>query len=286
MVTPSNHPGHWQHFILRNDNRGLTTEQMRQKYLKEQLLFENYISFVQQQQLLMSNAASGGGPLPSPTPSPSSGDLTLVFSSFNTIDLFLPDGVDSLNDWNTQLVATGNPYTSISVDAETYTIYLSGGSNIVLKDNAFNGILEDPNGLGEDLLQIQDNGTIVGVGNYTFYYCQNLTTVELLGATTISDYVFANCTKLQYTYLPNVTSVGIQGFIYAFNTATSPITLYLPLCTSLGAAALNGPIAINLPNTITATFPIVMETNGTGGGVNDEIQQLIAYSSGAIIVYV
>ena len=64
MVTPSNHPGHWQHFILRNDNRGLTTEQMRQKYLKEQLLFENYISFVQQQQLLMSNAASGGGPLP------------------------------------------------------------------------------------------------------------------------------------------------------------------------------------------------------------------------------
>ena len=286
MVTPSNHPGHWQHFILRNDNRGLTTEQMRQKYLKEQLLFENYISFVQQQQLLMSNAASGGGPLPSPTPSPSSGDLTLVFSSFNTIDLFLPDGVDSLNDWNTQLVATGNPYTSISVDAETYTIYLSGGSNIVLKDNAFNGNLENPYGFGYDLLQIQDAGTITEVGNYAFYYCQNLTTVELLGATTISDYVFANCTKLQYTYLPNVTSVGIQGFIYAFNTATSPITLYLPLCTSLGAAALNGPIAINLPNTITATVPIVMETNGTGGGVNDEIQQLIAYSSGAIIVYV
>jgi len=286
MIIPIDHPGHWQHFVLRNDNKGLTNEQIHQKYLKEQLLFENYISFVQQQQLLMSNAASGGGPLPSSTLSPGSGDLTLVFSSFSTIDLFLPDGVDSLNDWNTQLVATGNPYTSINVDAETYTIYLSGGSNIVLKDNAFNGILENPYGFGYDLLQIQDNGTITEVGDYSFYYCQNLTLVELLGVTVVGDYAFHSCTKLQYTYLPNVTSVGIQGFIYAFNTATSPITLYLPLCTSLGVGALNGPIAINLPNTITATFPIVMETNGTGGGVNDEIQQLIAYSSGAIIVYV
>jgi hypothetical protein len=286
MIIPSNHPGHWQHFILRNDNRGLTTEQMRQKYLKEQLLYENYISFQMQQQWMMSNASAGGGSSPSSTPSPGSGDLTLVFSSFDTIDLFLPDGVDSLNDWNTQLVATGNPYTSISVDEPSYTIYLSGGSNIVLKDNAFNGILENPYGFGYDLLQIQDNGTITEVGDYSFYYCQNLTLVELLGATVVGDYAFANCTKLQYTYLPNVTSVGIQGFIYAFNLATSPLTLYLPLCTSLGAAALNGPIEIDLPNTITATFPIVMETNGTGGGVNDEIQQLIAYSSGAIIVYV
>jgi hypothetical protein len=285
MIIPINHPGHWQHFVLRNDNKGLTNEQIHQKYLKEQLLFENYISFVQQQQLLMSNAASGGGGN-SNNDSGSSGDLTLVFSSFSTIDLFLPDGVDSLNDWNTQLVATGNPYTSISVDEPNFTIYLSGGSNIVLKDNAFNGILENPYGFGYDLLQIQDAGTIAEVGNYAFYYCQNLTLVELLGATTIGDYAFANCTKLQYTYLPNVTSVGIQGFIYAFNLATSPLTLYLPLCTSLGAGALNGPIEINLPNTITATFPIVMQTNGTGGGVNDEIQQLIAYSSGATIVYV
>jgi hypothetical protein len=285
MIIPTNHPGHWKHFVLRNDNKGLTTEQMRQKYLKEQVFFEHYINFVQQQQLVMSNAASGGGGN-SNNDSGSSGDLTLVFSDFATVDLFLTNGVENLADWNDRLVLTGNPYTSISVNEATYTIYLSGGSNIVLKDNAFNGILENPYGLGEDLLQIQDTGTIVGVGNYTFYYCQNLTTVELLGATIIGDYAFQNCTKLQYTYLPNVTSVGIQGFIYAFNLATSPLTLYLPLCTSLGAGALNGPIEINLPNVITATFPIVMQTNGTGGGVNDEIQQLTAYSSGATIVYV
>ena len=216
----------------------------------------------------------------------SSQDLTLVFSDFATVDLFLTNGVENLADWNDRLVLTGNPYTSISVDEATYTIYLGGGSNVVLKDNAFNGVLENPYGLGEDLLQIQDNGTIVGVGDYTFYYCQNLTLAELLGATTIGDYAFQNCTKLQYVYLPNVTSIGVQGFIYAFNLATLPITLYLPLCTFLGAAAFNGPIDIDTPNGLIATFPIVMQTNGSGGGVNDEIQQITAYSDGAVINYV
>ena len=283
MIIPTN-PGHWQHFVLRNDNRSLTIEQMRQKYIKEQFLFEEFMARQQHHQLMMSNTAGSGGPLPS-SPS-SSGDLTLGFSDFATVDLFLTNGVENLADWNDRLVLTGNPYTSISVDEATYTIYLGGGSNVVLKDNAFNGVLENPYGLGEDLLQIQDNGSIVGVGNQTFYYCQNLTLVELLEATTIGDNAFQNCTKLQYTYLPNVTAVGAQGFIYAFNTATLPITLYLPLCTSLGAGAFNGPIDIDTPNGLIATFPIVMQTNGTGGGVNDEIQQIIAYSDGAVINYV
>jgi hypothetical protein len=245
------------------------------------------MGFLNQQQLMRANASSGGGPFPTSEPQPpASGDLTLVFSSFATVDLFLPNGVDSLSDWNTQLVASGNPFTSINVDEINYTVYLGGGSNIVLKDHAFSGILENPYGFGYDLLQVQDNGTIIEVGAYTFNNALNLTIVELLGAITIGDYAFYGCTKLQYTYLPNVISVGIQGFINAFNTATSPITLYLPLCTSLGVGALNGPIVISLPDTITATFPIVMQTNGTGGGVNDEIQQLTAYSNGAIIVYV
>jgi len=45
--------------------------EVRDKYLQEKLLFENYMSFVMQQQMIMSQASSGGGPLPSPT---SSGD--------------------------------------------------------------------------------------------------------------------------------------------------------------------------------------------------------------------
>ena len=272
----------WQEYATLPDIRILPlNEQVRQYNIYINEILQSRLTYLQNQSVNPSSLGGGG------TPSiQASQDLTLVFSDFATVDLFLTNGVENLADWNTRLVQTGNPYTSISVDEATYTIYLGGGSNVVLKDNAFNGVLENPYGLGEDLLQIQDNGTIVGVGDYTFYYCQNLTLAELLGATTIGDYAFQNCTRLQYVYLPNVTSIGVQGFIYAFNLATLPITLYLPLCTFLGAAAFNGPINIDTPNGLIATFPIVMQTNGSGGGVNDEIQQITAYSDGAVINYV
>lgn len=250
-----------------------------EQMMTEQLMLEQLNT---QNEYTLANAVGGGGIVEQQA----SQDLTITFSDFATVDLFLTNGVDNLADWNDRLVLTGNPYTSISVDEATYTIYLGGGSNVVLKDNAFNGILENPTGLGEDLLSIQDNGTIIEVGAQTFYYCQKLTLVELLGATTIGGFAFQNCIDLQYVYLPNVTSVGESGFIYAFNDATLPITLYLPLCTFLGAAAFNGPINIDTPNGLIATFPIVMQTNGSGGGVNDEIQQIIAYSDGAVINYV
>lgn len=250
-----------------------------EQMMTEQLMLEQLNA---QNEYTLANAVGGGGIVEQQA----SQDLTITFSDFATVDLFLTNGVENLADWNDRLVLTGNPYTSISVDEATYTIYLSGGSNVVLKDNAFNGILENPTGLGEDLLSIQDNGTIIEVGAQTFYYCQKLTLVELLGATTIGGFAFQNCIDLQYVYLPNVTSVGESGFIYAFNDATLPITLYLPLCTFLGAAAFNGPINIDTPNGLIATFPIVMQTNGSGGGVNDEIQQIIAYSDGAVINYV
>ena len=250
-----------------------------EQLMTEQLILEQLNT---QNEYTLANAVGGGRIVEQQ----SSGDLTITFLDFATVDLFLTNGVENLNDWNDRLVLTGNPYTSISVDEATYTIYLGGGSNVVLKDNAFNGYLENPTGLGLDLLQIQDNGTITEVGLQSFIACYNLNTVELLGATTIGDYAFANCTGLQYVYLPNVTSIGVQGFIYAFNLATLPITLYLPLCTFLGAAAFNGPINIDTPNGLIATFPIVMQTNGSGGGVNDEIQQITAYSDGAVINYV
>jgi len=273
----------WQEYATLPDIRLLPlNEQVRQYNIYINEILQSRLTYMQNQNV--NSTSLGGGDNPS-IPA-SSGDLTITFSDFATVDLFLTNGVENLADWNDRLVQTGNPYTSISVNETTYTIYLGGGSNVVLKDNAFNGILENPHGLGEDLLSIQDNGTIIEVGDYTFYSCQKLTLVELLGATTIGDSAFQNCTALQYVYLPNVTSVGASGFIYAFNSATLPITLYLPLCTFLGAAAFNGPINIDTPNGLIATFPIVMQTNGSGGGVNDEIQQIIAYSDGAVINYV
>lgn len=55
------HPGQWQQFMTRSDNRGLSIMEMKQKYLKEQLMFEQSMSFqIQQQAKLAQQAASGG----------------------------------------------------------------------------------------------------------------------------------------------------------------------------------------------------------------------------------
>jgi hypothetical protein len=207
---------------------------------------------------------AGGGETPSVQ---ASQDLTITFSDFATVDLFLTNGVENLADWNDRLVQTGNPYTSISVDEATYTVYLSGGSNVVLKDNVFNGDIEGGNGLGDDLLSIQDNGTIIEVGNISFGNADNLTIVELPEVTTIGTYAFYNGTKLQYVNLPNVTSVGNFAFFGAFNTADSPMTLYLPLCVSFGATSFTGESGgifygtteVDLPKVMNATFSTTVE---------------------------
>ncbi len=56
-----NHPGSRQHYVNRPDNKGLNIMEIKSKYLQEQLLFEQYMSFQMQQQMLLSQNASGGG---------------------------------------------------------------------------------------------------------------------------------------------------------------------------------------------------------------------------------
>jgi len=55
-----NHPVPWQHYINLPDNKGHSIMEIKSKYLKEQLLFEQYMSFQRQQQLLRSQNTSGG----------------------------------------------------------------------------------------------------------------------------------------------------------------------------------------------------------------------------------
>jgi hypothetical protein len=61
-----NHPGPWQSYLNRPNNVGKPIMEVRDRYLQEQLLFENYMSFIHQQQMMMANASSGGGPKPTP----------------------------------------------------------------------------------------------------------------------------------------------------------------------------------------------------------------------------
>jgi hypothetical protein len=58
----TNDPGPWQYYINRLDNVGLSIMEIKDKYMRERLLFEQNLNFIQQQQMIMSNSSSGGGP--------------------------------------------------------------------------------------------------------------------------------------------------------------------------------------------------------------------------------
>jgi hypothetical protein len=57
----TNDPGPWQYYVNRPDNVGLPIMEIKDKYMREQLLFEQNLNFIQQQQMIMSNSSSGGG---------------------------------------------------------------------------------------------------------------------------------------------------------------------------------------------------------------------------------
>jgi len=67
-----NNPGNWQDFTKRKDNVGVPIMEVRNRYLKEQLAYDNFVSFVVSQQRIINQSSQGGGPsqeVVSPLPS-------------------------------------------------------------------------------------------------------------------------------------------------------------------------------------------------------------------------
>ena len=62
MWKPIHGPGPWLIFQGRKDNVGVPLMEVRKKYMQEQLLFENYVSNIQQLNALSPNISTGGGP--------------------------------------------------------------------------------------------------------------------------------------------------------------------------------------------------------------------------------
>ena len=54
-------PGEWLHFIERKENQGLSLIEIKEKYRDEKILFENYITNFQQQNLIISQNSAAGG---------------------------------------------------------------------------------------------------------------------------------------------------------------------------------------------------------------------------------
>ena len=56
-----NPPGPWQYYVNRADNKGLSLMEIKNKYMKEQLLFEQHMNFQMQQQMVFQQQSAGGG---------------------------------------------------------------------------------------------------------------------------------------------------------------------------------------------------------------------------------
>ena len=75
-----NHPGPWQQYHLRFDNKGLSTMELKSKYINEQYLFEAQMAEIQYQRNLYMNGSSGGPQFTTTAP-PSTSAFSNAFSN-------------------------------------------------------------------------------------------------------------------------------------------------------------------------------------------------------------
>ena len=88
-----------------------------------------------------------------------------------------------------------------------------------------------------------DNSSIKSVGNFAFYGCYNLSSVNISKCTTIGNNAFAYCSKLTTANFPVCTSIGNNAF-YSCSKLTSLTLGSTTVCTlSNSTAFYNTPMS-------------------------------------------
>jgi len=213
-----NHPGTWQQFQFRPDNKGLNVMEMKSKYLHEQYLFENELFNLQQQQNMFMNGG-GGGPTPSSEPSYTT-ELRLTFND-NLAAVQAEFGVNPslLSTWNAKFPSAN--FETISINESN-----PGNPEIILKGNTENnGRVADRAFANKatigSIVDVNANCIINTAGTESFSQ-SGLVTVNLGAITAIDSTAFFQCTSLSTVLMPNLTSIGagVEGSS-AFYSCTS-----------------------------------------------------------------
>jgi hypothetical protein len=275
------HPGTWQQFQFRPDNKGLNVMEMKSKYLHEQYLFEaqmNTLNQIHQQNTFMNGV--GGG-----TTSPSyatelrlsfNNDLQTIESDFgfdprdvsSWNNKFVNGGFETLTIDNSNLSAPiitlkGND-TNIGIDGDVFQEKITLLSLIDLHDNCINEIganCFENNSIIQNV--ILNNVTIIGVA--AFGGCTSLTSVGFSSLITIpnandtSTGVFNNCAldggEDLGTMFPALVTIGNFAF---FRTNIPTITS--STITTIGFRAFDQSALTSINLTSPVTFG-----NVTGG---------------------
>ncbi|MBD5584680.1 MAG: leucine-rich repeat domain-containing protein, partial [Clostridia bacterium] len=106
------------------------------------------------------------------------------------------------------------------------------------------GIMLSANADGRKKLTSVTLGTSVSeIGEYAFYNCVNLASVDLGGVTTVKDYAFYGCTSLAVTGLENVEAIG--NYAFADCSAITSLDLNSAKIIGEGAFLVTGSKAYN-----------------------------------------
>jgi len=179
-----NHPGTWQQFQFRPDNKGLNVMEMKSKYLHEQYLFENELFNLQQQQNMFMNGGGGG---PTSTSPSYTTELRLSFNNdLQTIEDDFGFDPRDVSNWNNKFVNGG---------FETLTI--------------------DDSNLSAPIITLKGNDTNIGIDGDVFQSKTTLLSFEDLHDNCINE-IGANCFEnnsvIQNVILNNVTIIGVAAF--------------------------------------------------------------------------
>lgn len=225
-----NDPGPWQSFILRGDNVGKPINEVTQKYLHEQLQFDNFISI--QQQLHLQQFQNKGSQLTStPTP-PILGDF--LINTENVVE------GTTTNDNQFQLPLTNNGVINFTIDwgdgttntitswnqAETLHTYTTPGEYyITITSGIIRGWRFNNGGDAVKLIEIY-NWSVWDINTTgTFYGCSNLISsaisVPTISTTDLTE-TFRGCTNFNGPVnnwdISNVTSLfRMFQFCASFN---------------------------------------------------------------------
>lgn len=158
--------------------------------------------------------------------------LRLTFDNIENASALVGDAT-SVSDWNTffDLPAYGNPFTSVTIDGNT--VILIGGSNIETKNSLFSDY--------EHLLEVEDNGSIVTLGDQTFGGPSEISELQRASLTGVTKTKYENgygafggCHNLVYINLPNLVDMEGCEFYGCSSLTNAGLILPFDQITSLG----------------------------------------------------
>ena len=247
------HPGTWQQFQFRPDNKGLNIMEMKSKYLHEQYLFEAQMLNLQQmqQQNPFMNGVGGGAPSsePEPTPPPPTYAAEAQFYFGGTEaevgeelgwDPKIPSSWRD-NVFNGSISIGDLEITGDGVSVFIVTLRSNDEYTATLAQDAFGDIARLTR-----VIDVNDN-FIFEVGPRCFLNCTGLTDVQLNAVTIVDDRSFGDCSSLEtvsFTSLetiPNGSDIsGVQGVFMNCPLNSLDFELNFPALTTIGNYAFYG----------------------------------------------